>query len=236
MNYKNVFANYIGRITSLVVLYVSVPLYLNILDAESYGIIAAYTVLLSILALADVGLSATFAREAARNPDQTYLLCLLGSIEKIMLGFLTFVLVCASIFSTELATNTLSMSQIFGAQKSQQIIITMIFAGSLQTLIALYSAGLLGLQRQVLANIFQCAFVVTRSLLVVLPLFVWPDVQTFMCWQLMTSLLGLICVRWALVASFGIQSLEHRSFQFLVVKEQFHIRVWDDRLNFGSGP
>ena len=63
---RNVTANLIGRIWSVVSVYVFIPAYLAFLGPEAFGLVGFYTTLVSVVAFADLGLTATLNREMAR--------------------------------------------------------------------------------------------------------------------------------------------------------------------------
>jgi hypothetical protein len=63
---KNILANYISQIYVTVIGIVMVPLYLNYMGAEAYGLIGFFSMLQAWFNLLDMGLTPTMARETAR--------------------------------------------------------------------------------------------------------------------------------------------------------------------------
>ena len=79
---KNSVANIIAKIWSILSLYLFVPIWINLLGIEGYGVISFYTVLVTLMHFADAGLSATLTREFARGDiDNRYRRDLLRTIE-----------------------------------------------------------------------------------------------------------------------------------------------------------
>ena len=62
---SNIIANYIGKGWSIVAVYICAPLHLHFLGLETYGLIGFYTILISLLALVDMGLTAALNRKIA---------------------------------------------------------------------------------------------------------------------------------------------------------------------------
>lgn len=63
---RNIVANAIGRVCSILLNVGVLPLYVRFLGAEAYGLIGLYAVLVSICSLCDTGITASLGRELAR--------------------------------------------------------------------------------------------------------------------------------------------------------------------------
>ena len=63
---RNTVANYVGTSCRVLLGFLFVPLYINYLGIESYGLIGFSVSLSALLRLADLGLSSTLSREFAR--------------------------------------------------------------------------------------------------------------------------------------------------------------------------
>ena len=66
---RNIIANYIGQFYSFFIGIVILPLYLEYLSPEGYGLVGFFTVFVSLMMLLDVGLTSTLSRESARLRD-----------------------------------------------------------------------------------------------------------------------------------------------------------------------
>lgn len=216
--HNNIIANYVGRAYSIAVIYLFVPFYVRVLGVESYGVIAAYTILLTLSGLADIGLSATFAREAARSSDGKKLLDLLSTIERIL--FLSASLLSLIIFvcAEFIAARWLNTSGTIDEQ-------TVIYSFRLMALmivpqlgISLYSAGLIGLQKQVKANLIQSLFTTIRSGLVVLPILWRPELPLFFIWQLVTTAAFALVTRVFLLKAMGFPGLQIGRFDYAMLR------------------
>lgn len=63
---KNVLANYLSQFYITAVGFITVPIYLKISGADTYGLISVFSTIQALFALLDVGLSPTLARDSAR--------------------------------------------------------------------------------------------------------------------------------------------------------------------------
>jgi O-antigen/teichoic acid export membrane protein len=202
---RNIAANYIGRAYSIIAIYLFVPFYIKILGIESYGVIAFYSVLQTLTALADIGLSATFSREAARHLNREYLLTLLSTIERVLyfgVGMIALLLFSGSelIAARWLNASALDAQTVVWSLRLMALMLIP------QLGMSLYSAGLTGLQRQVSTNLIQSLFVTVRSGLVVLPILWWPELPVFLGWQLAATLAFAVVTRASLVKAIGFQA------------------------------
>ena len=64
-----------------------------------------------------------------------------------------------------------------------------------QIAMSLYFGGLMGLERQVVANLLTTTFTVIRSGFVIIPIYFIPDVRVFFAWQAISSVLMLLVMR-----------------------------------------
>lgn len=202
---NNIIANYAGRAYSIGASYLFIPVYVQILGPEAYGLIAFYTILLTVAALADVGLSATFSREAARQAEKRNLIHLLSAAERVLLIAVGLCSISVVVTADWLAAHWLNPErlEVTAAAGALRLMALMLVPHLLTTL---YSAGLLGLQRQVLANLLQALFVTLRSGLVILPILLWPDLTVFFGWQLGATILSMLLARAVLVRAMGFRS------------------------------
>jgi len=94
---KNVIANYLGRFYTIIIGIVVLPIYLNYLGAEAYGLVGFFTMLISWMMLLDLGFSQVLSRETARLRDKVDGLLdiklTLRSVESIILILSTLVFI-----------------------------------------------------------------------------------------------------------------------------------------------
>lgn len=205
---RNIVANYIGRVYGIGAIYLFVPFYVKLLGVESYGLIAFYAVILAFTALADVGLSTTFSREAATTNDKHRLLDLLTTIERILFLTTGFLAVMLFTFADWVAAHWLNTGEGLDTVTVGRCVRLMALTLPVQLLISLYSAGLLGLQRQVLANGLQALYTTVRSGIVIVPLFLLPEPWVFFAWHLAATCIFALITRMALVGAIGFPRLK----------------------------
>ena len=196
---KNIVANYFGKMWGFFSVYLFVPVYLHFLGVEAYGLVGFYMVLLSTLAIADMGLTATLSREMARlsvvKGSEKQMRQLVRTIELLYVGISALIAVSIFFLADPISQYWLTSSSV-PASSIKQSIRLMGFAVAFQLPAYLYLGGLLGLQRQVLANTIQVSLGVFRSggAAVVLWL-VSSTIEAFFLWQVLSSALLLLLFR-----------------------------------------
>lgn len=212
---RNIIANYLGKIWAIVSVYIFIPLYIKLLGIESYAVINFYSVLLVIMFFADAGLSATLNREIARSDDRKYLRNLLYTIEILYFLVLLIVVLAICLLSDTLAKNWLHSDSIPISSVSYYIKI-MGFCIAFQFATTLHNSGLMGFQKQVLSNGIQISWNITRSGLVVIPLYFIPSLSTFFLWQLVVNIVFFLLTRFYLWRE--LRASDPPNFDFKVIK------------------
>ncbi len=199
----NIIANYVGKAWSFFSIYLFIPIYVRILGVESFGVIAFYSTALGLLFFLEAGLSSAFAREAAREQDHETLGKLLVSIERILFGILliasTILLVIFYILESNFAENGI----LFNKKALLDHAFVMLFAIIPQIASSLYGGGLMGLQNHVLFNALSIAFNFARSGLVIIPLYVFKDLNSFFVWQAIICWLYIVILRAIIMRKLG---------------------------------
>jgi O-antigen/teichoic acid export membrane protein len=194
---KNVIANFLGKIWTIASVFLFVPLYIKMLGIESYAIVNFYSVILTLLFFADAGLSATLNREMAITNDYKYLGNLLYTIERVYLIICVIIILILSLSSNFIASNWIQSTTISLSDVSYNIRLMSVCI-ALQLIIILYNSGLMGLQKQVLASTLQVGWSFTRSGLVVVPLYFYPNIYTYFIWQIAINLIFALIIRFKL--------------------------------------
>src|SRR6185312_7558761 len=165
---------------------------------EAYGIINFYTVLVTLLLFADAGLSETLGREFARSSeDKVYCRNLLYSIERLYLVITLSIVAALFFLAPHIADNWLSSR----TTPKHEICLCLRLMGvsiAFQFFSTLHNSGLMGLQKQVLANTIQISWSAFRSGLVVAVLFFSPNLLIFFYWQIGSNILFFIINRYQL--------------------------------------
>jgi O-antigen/teichoic acid export membrane protein len=191
--YRNLLANFLGKGWTAVVLVVTVPLYLRRLGIEAYGLIGVFATLQAVFALLDMGLSTTLNREIARNADreasEQETSDLVRTLEVIYWLVASAIVALVAVLAPLIANNWIDRQNISEAT-IQQAILMMGLAIGLEFPFALYSGGLIGLQKQVKLNSLVISITTLRGFgaLAVIWL-IAPTIQAFFVWQSLISLL-----------------------------------------------
>ncbi|MBO9585948.1 MAG: oligosaccharide flippase family protein [Flavobacterium sp.] len=195
--FKNIIANYVGKIWGIVSVFVFIPFYIKLLGIESYAVINFYTVILTIMYFADGGLSATLNREVARNTNKQYIGNMLFTIERVYMAVCLFIIIIVFLFSKIIAANWLN-SNTFSNEDLSLYISLMGISVAFQLFTTLQSSGLTGLEKQVLSNGIQVSSSFFRSGVVLLPLFFFPTLLTFFIWQVSINIIFFFVTRYNL--------------------------------------
>ncbi|WAC41453.1 oligosaccharide flippase family protein [Pedobacter sp. SL55] len=195
--FKNIIANYIGKIWGIFSVFIFVPFYIKILGIEAYAIINFYGIILTIMYFADGGLSATLNREFARNTDKAIMGNILFTIERVYICICIFIALFIASFSSIIANNWLN-TQSISPHSLQTFIILMGLSVAFQLFSTLENSGLLGLEKQVLANGIQVLSSFFRSAVVLIPLYFYPSLLTFFVWQVVVNVLFFFITRYNL--------------------------------------
>jgi O-antigen/teichoic acid export membrane protein len=199
---RNVAANLLGRAWGVLSVYLFLPFYLRFLGVEAYGVVGFYAVLQGVMIVADLGLTATLNREMARlaaadaDPrelrDTVRTLETLYNAASLLLGA-AVVLAAPLIAHRWLEARQLHAAELEGAVRLMGV------ALAFQLPTGLYQGGLLGLERQVLANVLQVGWGILRSAGSVLVLWaVAPTLAAFFWWNLAANAVYFLAVRAAL--------------------------------------
>lgn len=188
---RNIIANFVGRGWSGVITLIFMPVYISLMGIEAYGLVGIYLSLFAVLFLLDLGLSTTLNRElaklSARNENVQQMRNLVRTLELIYWVTAVLIGVCIVLLAP-LITHYWIKADKLSVDTIQQAIILMGIAIALQWPFALYSGGLMGLQRQVLLNGITASMNTARAVGAVLVLWlVEPSIQVFFLWQILIS-------------------------------------------------
>jgi O-antigen/teichoic acid export membrane protein len=201
---RNLIANYFGNGWTAFIGLAFIPLYIKILGIESYALIGIFGVIQTWLGLLDMGMTPTLSREMARFTGGLYssasIRDLLRSIEFVAIIIAILIIVGVALASTWLAISWLQAGDLPTEVVAQSLII-MGFVAALRFLEGIYRSALIGLQRQVLLNIFNVAISTLRAIGGIGAL-VWisPTIEMFFLWQAfiaLTSLAILVFITYA---------------------------------------
>lgn len=192
----NIVANFLGRIWTSLMSLAFVPIYVEIMGVEVYGLIGIFVSIGAILSLLDMGLSATLSRELprlstrndcaqeARNLVRTFEVIYwatgvaIGAGVVIISSFITKYWISSGGVATETVEHAL---MIMG------LLIAVQWPGSL------YASGLLGLQKQIPLNVIRASMATLQhGGAILILLFISPSIIAFFLWQSVIGLLATI--------------------------------------------
>jgi O-antigen/teichoic acid export membrane protein len=201
---KNLSANLVSNVWLTALMLFLTPLYIFFLGVESYGLIGFYLMWIAIFGIIDNGISATAAREmawlSARPEGKVKIPVLLRSLEVVYWGVVLL-----------LGVGILTGAWFFGAgwfekkdlpsEVVRDALMLMAVSLVVQVPSGLYTAGLMGLQRQVECSVLLVVFGTIRGLgSVVLLWVISPDIRVFFLWQIVASVLQTGVMRWLLLS------------------------------------
>jgi O-antigen/teichoic acid export membrane protein len=209
----NIAANVAGRIVGVISFYLFVPIYLRQLGPEAYGVVGFFTVMLGVLAIADLGLTSTLSREMARLGASADLVTdrrdLVRTLEWLYLGVSLLIGVLVIALAPWIAAHWLQAR----ALPNPELVEALRWMGlaiALQLPTSFYFGGLLGLERMVTANALQIAWGLLRSGGAALALFlVAPTLRVFFVTVTAANLLYLVAGRAACWQSIGQGGTPH---------------------------
>jgi len=190
----NIAANFIGKGVVALTGLLFVPVYINYLGIESYGLVGFYTTLQALFGILDLGLSPTLNRELARLSVRTDAAQssrdLVRTLEIIYWSIGAAIAVAVIAGAGVIAGNWLQ----FETLSLPTVTLSLMLIGvviAFQWPFSFYEGGLLGLQRMVLYNGTQSALQIIRAVGAVAVLhFISPTAVAFFVWQAVVSAVG----------------------------------------------
>jgi len=193
---KSLSASILSNFWTLLLLLLLTPLYVKFLGVESYGLIGFYTSLIAILSVLDMGISSTATREiswrSVKKDDRNTIPTLVKSLEIIYWLVILFLCFTLSIVGWFFGDDWFQVKNL-SPEIIKTAFILMIFSLALQVPIGFYTAGLVGLQRQIQNSAFIAVFATIRGAGAIIILWkISPDIRAFFCWQILVNLFQII--------------------------------------------
>jgi O-antigen/teichoic acid export membrane protein len=219
---QNALANLLGHGWATALQLVLTPFYIRFLGIEAYALIGFYLMLVAAVQIFDFGLSQTLNRELSRLSVNAQEFRrsrdLLRTLECIYWPVVVVVCSFLLILTPALARGFLN-AQAIPQQELSEALSTMALIIALQWPVTFYSSGLMGLQRQVLANglrIFLSTLTGVGAILVIL--FVSRSIIAFFWWQAICAAVALVVFSFALYRSLPDQTHKARFRSELLAK------------------
>lgn len=212
---RNILANLFGRFWSILSSFLFIPLYIKCLGFDSYSVISFTLMISGIMAILDGGLTATLSREFARKDTSD--LDKKKIFNTLETCYLIVVAICIIIifFSASFVANHWVTVKNFSSEQIAFFLKIISFEIGFQLLFRFYSGGLLGLEKQVEANVYQVGWGIMRNALVFIPLLFYPTLEVFFIWQAVSSFVFTLLIK------IGLQKKMHEkalSFSFKIDK------------------
>ena len=192
----NIVANLVGGALNALLGIVLVPFYLRYLGIEAYGLVGFFATLLALFGLFDLGLGLTLNRSMARlsatpgnEPQQRDLLRTLEIVYWTISAVIgSGIFLMAPVIATRwVNAENLPVATVVTAIRLMGLV------GALQFPLALYQAGLLGLQRQVAANVIRTGSGALRGAVTLLVLaYVAANLDAYFLTQAAVTLVQLV--------------------------------------------
>jgi O-antigen/teichoic acid export membrane protein len=191
---KNIIANLIGKFWSILSNFLFIPFYISILGFESFSIISFSLIIAGLMAILDGGLTAPLSREFALQDnilkEKIRIFKTLESTLFIIIGLSIFLIYSLSDF---IANNWLNLSS-FNPSRISFFLKVISFDIGFQFLFRFYMGGLLGLEKQIKANIYQIGWGILRNGLIVIGIWLVPSLEMFFIWQTLSTILFAILI------------------------------------------
>lgn len=192
---KNILANFIGRFWSILSNFLFIPLYIHYLGFESYSVISFTLMIAGMMAVLDSGLTSTLSREFARkDTDNDEKIKIFKNLETLYFIAVGISIIIIIILSDLIANHWIKIPTISAARISFFLKIISFEIG-FQLLLRFYMGGLLGLEKQVTANVFQVGWGILRNGLVVIAIIYFPTLEVFFIWQAISSIVFAVIIK-----------------------------------------
>ncbi len=218
----NVIANFVGSIWVALLNIIFLPIYLQYVGVEAYGLIGTFSSIQAFIALLDFGLSPTLNRELARlsilddrNQEMRDIKRTLEIPNWICAIFIA-VFLCA--LSPLIAHYWVQPKNLSVATVTQAFFIMSVNI-AIQFSVNFYVGGLMGLRKQLALNIINviCGTLRTVGAFVILA-YVSPTIQSFLLWQAFVALIQVSLIAITLKQSLPESSGKARFQKDLLIK------------------
>lgn len=202
---RNIVANLAGRGWSALLSVAVIPLYIRFIGIEAYGLIGFFLSLMSILSLLDLGLGTALNREfancSAKSGNEQRMHDLLCTLERAYWLIGIAIAIAMAAVAPLIVAYWISPQQLAGETVIEALIL-MSISVAFQWPRALYSGGMMGLQKQVSLNVLLCTTGTINSVGGVFVLwFVSPTIHALIIWSMLVSIADIIITRLMLLRS-----------------------------------
>lgn len=193
--FKNIIANFAGKFWGVLSGFFFIPLYIHYLGFESYSVISFTLVISSVMAILDVGLTATLSREFARADIEIYEKRLVFKNLEFLYLILMMVSIGSLFFSANFIIENWIHLKMYSPKEVAFFLKVISFDIGFQLLFRFYIGGLLGLEKQVRANMYQILWGILRNGCVVFVIIYEPTLKMFFLWQTISTIIFTIILK-----------------------------------------
>jgi O-antigen/teichoic acid export membrane protein len=203
----NVIANYGGAAWTTIISLIFVPLYIKLMGPGSYGLVGITASLQSVFGLLDFGLPLALNRRLAvlsdSPDDRAEVAILVRTIESIFVGAAACIILGVGLLSGPIALHWLK-SATLSPDHVRWAVVTAGVAIAARWPAAVYSQGLLGLQRQGTVQAITCGCAGAQAIGAITGLvFIAPSVFVFLGWIAFVGCCETLLLRAALYRALG---------------------------------
>jgi O-antigen/teichoic acid export membrane protein len=230
INIANILANGLARVSSVVLSFLLVPLFVKYLGYEAYGLIGFYTFVFGLVALLEMGFPLSLNRAIARftggEKSAREISSLIRAFEISFFIICLVVTVLGLVGGSFIAESWLNANSLDQDVLEKSVYLIFILIG-IRFPVGLYLAVLAGLQKQVKMNLWIMIFTLLRLGSAALAIIFWrPDILLFFQVQIFVSIIEVTTIRYSAWAS-HIDFNPREKFKFSDVKEElmFGMRI-----------
>ncbi|MDZ4664881.1 MAG: oligosaccharide flippase family protein [Bacteroidota bacterium] len=189
----------LSRVVTALVGIFFVPIYVNLIGIESYGLISFYSTLVGTLSLLDLGLSTAISRQISidravnNNLKSTY--DLIFSVE-IIYWFIAFVLGVLIVSCSHLIASHWVNAEHLSVSIIQKVVLLMGIVFVFQFPISIYNGVMMGFERQIQNAVFTAVFSIVKAIGVVFVLmFIEASIEMYFIWQIAITIIFTLVIR-----------------------------------------
>ena len=217
----NIISNYIAQIVNSVIGLIAIPIYLNYLGTEAFGLIGVFATIQGLLTILDLGITPTLSREmalySAGSTSESYIKNLFKTLE-IFVFFILIIIIFLTFFSSNYLSKNFISSQSLSIDEISNALKIMGFVAALKFYESLYKSALIGLEKQLLYNIIFISLFLVRTIGAFLILaFFSNKLFDFFIWQAIISIINILILRWKTINSFNAQDVKGK-YDFNTIK------------------
>ncbi|OYQ72533.1 oligosaccharide flippase family protein [Wohlfahrtiimonas sp. G9077] len=210
----NLLANYISQIYTALIGILILPLYVQYMGAEAYGLIGFFTMMQSIFMLLDLGLTPTISRETARYQAKAILPLEFKQLYKVLhLLFIAIAVVGGGVLitlSSYIADHWLTIEELNVSDVIFSIQV-MSISIALRWVSGLYKGIITGSEKIAWISYFNIIIATLRFIAVFVVMYIWGyTIKVYFIYQLIIAIIEFIGMRYKAVTtlSLPIQSIK----------------------------